>query len=332
MKCSNCGRVIPDGAKFCKYCGVPVNDLSLEEDKANNTEKIRCSVCGALVNGNNRYCTNCGLLLIRKDFSSNNSAKTKQKKRKRRSAGRKIAIAFVVLTLMLVAFIAAILLFYFQKHQTYEKEMQTNTISETAEIEETDIPNNEDVSLEIESESVENIEDTTQSDEFIKEIETEANDDVTEGGIHSYGYFIDDCTWSEAFYMAQESGGYLVRINSRDEYEYILNDIISCGYENIQFFLGARRNVDSKEYYWVNENNDLYGIQLNETKNWTASEWMQGEPSFQDTDIEETCVNIHYNSEENRWVWNDVPEDILSEVPYYSGRIGYIVEYERNPQ
>lgn len=59
---------------------------------------------------------------------------------------------------------------------------------------------------------------------------------------------------------------------------------------------------------------------------------VSGEPSFQDADIEETCVNIHYNSEENRWVWNDVPEDILSEVPYYSGRIGYIVEYERNPQ
>jgi len=27
-------------------------------------------------------------------------------------------------------------------------------------------------------------------------------------------------------------------------------------------------------------------------------------------------------------VWNDVPNDIISVVPSYRGRVGYIVEYE----
>lgn len=28
------------------------------------------------------------------------------------------------------------------------------------------------------------------------------------------------------------------------------------------------------------------------------------------------------------WEWNDVPDDIIAVVPYYHGKIGYIVEYE----
>ena len=45
--------------------------------------------------------------------------------------------------------------------------------------------------------------------------------------------------------------------------------------------------------------------------------------------MEETCLDIYYYSKEKRWVWNDVPNDILDVVPSYAGTLGYIVEYEQ---
>jgi len=40
----------------------------------------------------------------------------------------------------------------------------------------------------------------------------------------------------------------------------------------------------------------------------------------------ENCLNFYFNSNENYWVWNDVLDDVILAVPYYSGRIRYIYE------
>ena len=100
------------------------------------------------------------------------------------------------------------------------------------------------------------------------------------------------------------------------------------GLEKIQFRIGGRRDSGSYNYYWVDKNNKTYGNALNAPAYWAYNEWMTGEPSFWDGSTEERFMDIMVYSQTGQWVWNDVTDDILSYAPFYSGILGYIVEYE----
>ncbi len=147
-------------------------------------------------------------------------------------------------------------------------------------------------------------------------------------GIHTYSLVASDASWTEAFRQAQDAGGYLVRFETKEEYQYVLNQIQETGLTDTIFRIGARRDKDSQNYYWADNSNALGGVVLNSPSFWGYSEWMKGEPSFRDNGIEEQFVDLFYYQNEGRWVWNDVPDDILSVVPGYSGKLGYIVEIE----
>lgn len=152
--------------------------------------------------------------------------------------------------------------------------------------------------------------------------------DIGEGGIHRYEYIVSDCTWQQAFDDCIKRGGYLARINSRKEYDYILSEIRQKGLEKKHFRIGGRRDATSEDYYWVNGKNQFYGEKVNSGGYWCNSEWMANEPSYTDKDIQETCLDIFYYEKEGRWVWNDVPDNIIEVVPEYAGKLGYICEYE----
>jgi len=156
----------------------------------------------------------------------------------------------------------------------------------------------------------------------------ETGDD--EAGIHRYEYVVADATWEEAFEQAKAKGGYLAHINTAEEYQYILTELENAGLTNVHFWLGGRRNENDPNYRWVTAGNLLYGDVLNQSGYWACSEWMAGEPSLYDPNngLSEAYLNLFYYSGENRWVWNDCPNDILEAAPNYSGKIGYIVEYE----
>lgn len=163
-------------------------------------------------------------------------------------------------------------------------------------------------------------------DESVSTYDSSASADDTE--IHRYEYIKSDCTWTEAFQECINRGGYLARINSSEEYEYIRKEISKSGMTNVFFRIGGRRDSNSKDYYWVNQDNRLFGEKLNSDDSWCADEWKNGEPSFKDGSLEELYMDLFFYDGEKRFVWNDVPDDMLAAEPAYSGNLGYICEYE----
>ena len=149
-----------------------------------------------------------------------------------------------------------------------------------------------------------------------------------DSGIHRYEYIVEDCSWSSALAKARSKGGYLVHIDSRNEFTTIQNELNMRGLKDTIFMIGGCRSESNGEYYWADENGALTGNILNSSDYWGYGCWMKGEPSFVDGSWTEKCMDMYYNTSENRWIWNDVPDDILTAAPFYSGRIGYIVEYE----
>ena len=292
MKCVKCGAELKENAKFCNQCGTQITK-----------DSIVSSDCGMSNEIHDTESQQININQIKKNWKDQYTI-------------------FVLIVIMIVAGAGGMIVKNTSKNRIEEEynNVEGNfALSEESGIEDESLFANEDIeSVQIEQEEISENE----------EEQPELQYDATEGGIHEYGFYIDDCTWSEAFQKSQDNGGYLVHINSYDEYAYIIHQIYNLGYDKIQFRIGGRHNSDSKEYYWVDNNNDTYGEIINSSEYWAEGEWMQGEPSFVDGEIEENCRDFYYYEQEGRWVWNDVPDDIISIVPNYSGKIGYIVEYE----
>lgn len=295
MWCTNCGNELKDDAKFCGKCGAKVEpeyEQSIQQTQQFQTQPVLVDVF---------------------------------EEEEKSSKGKYIFIILIIVGLLIVGAAGIFLIKGKPKDDSENKTLDPSTPSNQSSNDE-DYDDLEDLYNYFFSES----EDTEQQENMAgnEDVPEEPVYDSTEGGIHRYKFFVDDCTWSEALVKARESGGYLVHINSPEEYEYIIGEIKSLGYEKIQFRIGGRRDTGSTDYYWVDENNNLYGEIINSPDYWASSEWMAGEPTFKDGEIDEDCLDFYYYEKENRWVWNDVPNDIIEIVPYYSGQIGYIVEYE----
>lgn len=169
------------------------------------------------------------------------------------------------------------------------------------------------------------------------ETETEKPENYKEKeGIHSYQITIEDCTWEEALINCIQAGGYLVQINSKEEFDYLTEKLNAEGNTDIHFYLGGRREFDGTDYYWVNENNQFIGNRLNSPDSWSASEWYFNEPSYSDTligadgtetNISENVMNLLCVSE--KWYLNDSSNDLSGNYSnFLSGKVGYIIEFD----
>lgn len=149
---------------------------------------------------------------------------------------------------------------------------------------------------------------------------------------HRYELVTDDVTWSEAREICEGKGGYLATITSWEEWNTVTEQIKREGKTGIQFLVGAgARDGDENliGYCWFEEDGRI---------DWLTNFkvfyefWLPGEPSYTMTDengreIDEDAVVLFFRSADDRFYINDVPDDILSVTPEYSGKIGYICEY-----
>ena len=154
-----------------------------------------------------------------------------------------------------------------------------------------------------------------------------------DAGIHRYELIVSDKTWSEAYNDCVNRGGYLAHVNTQEEFDYLVNQIQEEGKKNVIFWLGASRSEDSDYYHWIDSQSGNYQEENINQNPAYDNFWLEGEPSLQGTDVngqvmEERYVNMFYRSADERFVWNDAPEDLTVVSDYYKGKIGYICEYE----
>lgn len=260
------------------------------------------------------------------NLSSAKTATTKEKSH----------LPYIIIIVILVAVIAAGLILFFLKYKkTDASSSEENTLS-SEEVKKIISDKKSESSNDSDSEdssSSENANDTSDTEASNEDEETaKAPSDTEDSGVHRYELVVEDCTWSEAYQKALDKGGHLVRITSDEEYQAIVNQIMSEGKENIKFYLGGKRDDDSDEYKWVYDvdGNMEYGDGVINKDSQYTNYWYKDEPSYVDknTQIVENRMMMFYLKSDDKFVFNDSQDDILSSVPYYSGSIGYIVEYQ----
>ena len=139
---------------------------------------------------------------------------------------------------------------------------------------------------------------------------------------HSYSFILhDELTWYQAWQKAREMGGYLCTLDSEEEFLFLNNYIESQGWFNIAFRLGACREKDGRDYYWVNKDYHFYGDSLNGQDHWMRRYWFYSEPTFTYGDTDEFFVTLLFPTDFERGGFND-----LGDLPY--SNMGYIVEYD----
>ncbi len=316
MYCKKCGKQLDEGANFCRNCGAPVTiNQNTAPGIGGSVEKSH------------------GV----PSFQAEEAWKNEEKK-----GGKKIG-GILVLCIFLLLAIGVGGIFMFRLNQD-KREANTAARGAEPDLKEEEKENPEEVKDT--PEKAEEEESEIQQGEAVAESENEPEtkeiqkDEASapesgyfeedNGAINTYELIVADVTWTEAYQDCLRRGGHLVRINSEEEYQTILRQIEEEGKGNIKFWLGGTRNgEDSEEYRWINGEGAYGNMVLNKEEPF-VSYWLTGEPSFYDNSIsqDEMYMNMFYISKEERWVWNDVPDDLIAVAEFYSGSVGYICEYE----
>lgn len=317
MICENCHRPIKAGAKFCSYCGAPVREAQAPNPPYGQ-------------NGGKAYQEN-------PPFGNSTSVSQKQILNPEVTM---MLVGMVIMAIILVISIAIIISSNgiksssSSKSDTMSSEYSDNSVSnvENDYSEDTDSAYGEYSNDYLNDSSDDYVDDTSNSEDTSEEDENGGPSDIEDSGIHTYELCVEDCTWSEAYQRAIDKGGHLVRINNADEYNAIINQINTEGKQNIKFYIGGKRDDDSSEYRWVYDVNGQseYGDTVINTDPEYSSFWLEGEPSYTDsyTQDNEDRLMMFYHKNTGNFVFNDSQDDVLSEVSYYAGTMGYIIEYQ----
>lgn len=144
---------------------------------------------------------------------------------------------------------------------------------------------------------------------------------------YEYRYEIvqSDVSWTEANAACQAKGGYLVTIDSPEEYAQIwqmadaYNSTQPEGQKLIYLWMGARLVPGTSVWKWSN----------GRTIPLVNYYWYENEPSYMDGNVPEDCLclwNLNHNG--YPWTLNDQRDNLVRDFPKISGKIGYICEYK----
>lgn len=325
MRCQKCGSEGGFG-KYCTSCGE-----ELQSGK-------RCPVCGSPLSHGD-VCEYCGYGKGRQKQETEQEEDEPNKKADKKS--KFLLLFLVVVILFCIMGIAFVLTSDFTGNQKKQSAFSGQSgISRTALVPsgeeealtaQTEPARTEPLQTETETKKAETEEKETEEKETEESETEEPETEKNEEALHTYVLQKANCSWTEAMQKCRDMGGYLVRINSREEFDHIVSLIQEEGYEKIQFYIGMRREKGETAYYLTDENNELGGERMDHGKTaWCEDIWLEGEPSYKDegSGIEETCVSLFRYAETKEWVLNDIPDDLLSVAPAYKDKIGYICEIE----
>ncbi len=150
-------------------------------------------------------------------------------------------------------------------------------------------------------------------------------------GTHRYEVIFEDVSWQMANKKAVDKGGYLARITSEEEFDVIVGEIQKATTSKAYLYWlgGSRKNNVDGNYTWVDADLNVMSETLPENI------WLQGEPSYREYDangkvlFEEEYLNMFYVEKIDKWVMNDVTDDVLSRYDGYKGKVAYVIEYEK---
>ena len=152
---------------------------------------------------------------------------------------------------------------------------------------------------------------------------------------HYYKLIKADMTWTEAEAACREIGGYLANITSWEEFERIQEQIIQEEKTDIGFWIGAMcsRERENHGFHCIEPGGDLGYDMLSHSKALWYGFWWDDEPSYNGLtevgeEVREGFVMMRYSSDDGRYYYWDMPDDILAARPSCTGKIGYICEYD----
>lgn len=307
MFCSKCGNQVPDGMKFCNRCGNPMG----------------ASVNGTPVNG--MPVGGANMSPASGDDDNGDS----------RDGVKIVLIILIIVGLLAIVGVGAFAVKTFvldnQIESSKDKDDKKDKDKKKSKKDKVDV---EEVdAADVDDEDGTGGADATTTDADANDgasngVAVASNPEEDEVGIHTYSFFIEDVSWNEAEELSKQKGGHLVRINSIEEWDYIVSQIEDLGYHQDVFYIGGKRDDTSNEYHWVANDGSLYDTTLNLNSAWCHELWMANEPSFNDTDgTIENCMMTFYREKDQRFVWNDSTA-YVNELGVYTGKLGYIVEYE----
>lgn len=274
-----------------------------------------CKKCGSELRDDAVFCLECGTQVRQTTITNIHNASKVEK-----VANKKKNLLPLIVCVAGVLVVVGVVIFNMGKSE--DKPLAGTEIVELESTEEVV----EEMTEEKTGKEVEEIE--KQSEEELKE-EREDEMGSDKNTIHRYEIVTGDVTWQEAYEDCIVRGGYLVHINSKEEFDTIVEQIKREEKTKYTFWLGANREDDS--YNWINADGSRGKESINDFS--YEEYWLENEPSFTGADAEgnqvsEEYVDMFYSNSAKRFYWNDVPNDIISVASYLSGKVAYICEYE----